>query len=592
MRRHLAAVVAAVALASGLVAGCGIPDHTEVKTEERGPVQGSDTETSPPRVPKEREEATSKAEFVANFLEAAAGEFETSGPRLQKYLAPEAGKINIKAGVAVVQVMSIHWVDENKVTLTVRHLGLLNANGEILEPTETETETQYALEVGELEGGPPGFFVKKAPPQVILMNVEALASFYTERPVYFWNADHTALIPDLRWLPTDVSEGRVPTELLKMIERGPSPWLVGAAEPLPDGSKLIINAPQEGNQLTMNWSPQAVDNDSQDFLAQQVAWTLGRFPPAKLQLKINGQVRADYDTMPLQARLRYPIGPDIHAFAVLDGKIKALADSAGAIPSPLAGAADQNVRWAAFERSGDQLFGAVVSDKNKTLRLGSTTDGAIDALSVVPGIVATSPPTWIPGARIGLVTTDTGLYAFRPDGKSELVTLRGVTGPITSVAAAPEGQRIAVIADHNLFVVSLSVAQDGTLEFARARPLVAPLDALTAVAWSGETTLAVAGSGGESNRPAIIDVTVDGVRRFDRTLDAHAPVSMIVAYPENAVLGRTTSMVLYEADNQTWLARPAPTQIKRSDLAGETTPPSPSSDNPPPSEPTAPFYVY
>lgn len=600
MRRILIAVMAAVALTTGLVAGCGIPDHTEVKTEDRGPVAGSDHETSPPGTPKERQDATSPAEFVANFLEAPAGEFETSRPRVQQYMAPELrDSVTFKPGVAVVEVLGSHWdVNvENKVTITVRHLGLLNADGEILRPTEMET--QYTLEFGEIEGASPGFFMTKAP-QVTLMNVDALPVFYTQRTVYFWNADHTALIPDLRWLPTDVSPGRVPTELLKMIERGPSPWLGDVASPLPEGSKLIINAPQEGNQLTMNWSPQSVDNgSSEDYLAQQVAWTLGPAPPAKLNLKINGQLQKDYDTVSLQAQLPYPVGRDVNAFAVLDGKIRALAGPAATLPSPLTGAADQNVRWAAFSRSGDQLLGAVVGDKNTvvgdkntTLFVGSATDGSIDTLSPVRGIVATSPPTWIPRAKIGLVTTADGLYTFAADGTSKKVAPTEIPGTVTSVAAAPEGHRIAVIADRKLFVVALSITQDGTLAFEPPRPLVAPLVSLTAVAWTGETSLAVGGTSEETNRPAIVDLSIDGVRHYDRTLDARATVTMIAAYPENQTLDRS-SAVMYGAGNQTWSLRPPqPIPVERANLAGETPQPSPSSGNPPPSQPTAPFYIY
>ena len=54
----------------------------------------------------------------------------------------------------------------------------------------------------------------KAPPVALLLDVEALQTYYTERTIYFWNNDGTALVPDLRYLPKEVPRAGVPTKLL------------------------------------------------------------------------------------------------------------------------------------------------------------------------------------------------------------------------------------------------------------------------------------------------------------------------------------------------------------------------------------------
>jgi hypothetical protein len=161
---------------------------------------------------------------------------------------------------------------------------------------------------------------------------------------------------------------------------------------------------------------------------------------------------------------------------------------------------------------------------------------------------------------------------------------------IAAVAAAPDGQRIAVIAgpanDRQLYVVPVSVAQEGAVTFEDPRRLDAPLDDLTAVAWSGETTLAVGGTDA-SNRLSIVDVTVDGARSTPRIYDAQGAITTIAAYPENTVLGMSTTL-LYQANNLAWQALGSSRQLGRAAIDGEPATASPS-DGP---QPTAPFFVY
>ncbi|GAA1878498.1 LpqB family beta-propeller domain-containing protein [Asanoa iriomotensis] len=583
--RRFAGLVVASGLVAGLVAGCGIPDYTEVKVDRAGPVSGSDQQADPELVPPDRLAAADIQGFVANYLTAAAGEFAPGGKREQRVRDFVAGAAPSLDNVNVVEVQSIVVKpNDTDVELTVRHLGRLDGQGKISPPDEGTT--RYQLQVKAEEDG--RWRLTKVPPEALL-DFDALTTYYTERTLYFWNPDHSALVPDLRWLPREVPNSRVPTELLEMIEGGPSPWLGNAVLGLPADSKLLTNAPIDNDLLTMNWSP-AVGNDEHDYLAQQVAWTMrgSGLSPRWLQIKINGQAQAKQDVNDLLRRTPYPIDAEPHAYAILDKKVSALTEPAGTpAPVPLAAALNQNVRWAAFNRTANGYDAAIV--KGDKLQVGSGA-GAVTELTEVPGVAAASPPVWLPNSRMGLVVgTDKRLYVFDVDRTARRLAPTGLRD-ITAVAAAPDGQRIAVIAGGRVYVLPLSITAEG-LKLVAPRSVIAPLRDLKAVAWSGENSLSIAGTDG-SERLSIIDVTVDSARRTPRIYDAHGDVEMIAAYPETTALGRTSSTLLYQADGATWLALGTSTKLGRSALDGPAPTPSASSDGQPQTEPIAPFFVY
>ncbi|MEV4533853.1 LpqB family beta-propeller domain-containing protein [Asanoa sp. NPDC049518] len=589
MSRRVGALVAAAGLAAGLLAGCGIPDHTDVQVDRAGPVSGADQQTSIALTPPKRTQATSVKEFVRNFLTAAAGEFDpggTTSQRLQDYVAGDATrKPSLKDEVTVVRVTDIVVADDGRnVHVAVQQVGILNSAGEILAPTSTAEG--YDLTVRSESGSEGGWRLTKVPDDVLL-DVEALKSYYTERTVYFWNTDRTALVPDLRWLPSEVPLSRVPTELLAMIEGGPSPWLEGVALELPKDSKLLINAPIVNGQLTMNWSPPAVDRDAGgNYLLRQVAWTVSDLGTQSLQLKINGQLEDQFPVRDLIERTPYSIAPQPHAYAMLDHKIRALGSPAGIpAPVPLADPVNKDVRWAAVNRTSTGLDAAVVTTTNQ-LRMGSATgDSQVEALATVAGVTPTAPPVWLPRSRTGLVPTDGGLYAFGPGRKATKPADRGLNN-VTSVAAALDGQRIAVIANGKLYVVPVSVMQDGQLSLGNPRLLSTPLADVSAVAWSGETAVSVSGKDSQG-RMSIVDVSVDGARRTQRIYDGEGRIAMIAAYPEIKALGRSAT-ILYQAQDLAWLAAGSSTQLVRS-MVDDAPTASPGSGD---TQPTAPFFVF
>ncbi|GIF48856.1 sporulation and spore germination protein [Asanoa ferruginea] len=597
MRRRLAAAALAVGLSAGLMAGCGIPDHTEVEVEGVGPQSGSGPQPNIAPQPKKPIDATNTKEFVTNFLAAAAGEFDVkeTTDRLEAYVAGGAlGADPLKDGVTVVKVESLDTKNDRDFTLRVMKLGVLNNEGEILTlPEGAPKSATYRLTVVPDSAGI-GWHLAEVPPGMPLLDVEALKTYYRERPVYFWNKEKTAMVPDLRWLPSEVGTSRVPTELLKMIAAGPSA-IADVAMAVPGSSKLLGNALIDDEVLTMNWSSDATKDDYQELLAKQVAWTVRGtdLTPDKLILKINGQIVSEYDVeSDLLEKTSYPIGAEVHPYAILDGKVRAIGSPAGTPgPDPLTGAADQNLRWAAFDRSGDALAAATVARDDKALlRVGTTAPGsAVSTVVAVQGIQPTSAPVWLPRSGLGLAVTDSGLWQFDATGKRRKIDSGEIPGKLTAVATAPDGQRLAVLAGGQVYFVPVSVV-NGVVTLYGSRPLFTGLTSLTAVAWTAETRLSVGGTDPETAKHSIVDVTVDGGSQTPRINNVEAEIAMIAVYPENFPLGRD-SVVLYQADNRSWMARGGlPTELGRSSLPGEPTNASPPPDEQ--SQPVSPFFVY
>jgi len=294
MRWRVAAVAASVLTL--LAGGCGIPDNTDVRPLRPGPSAGATSGVEQPTLPNKREDTTDPAQFVKNYLAAAAGDFDTAAQRVKDFLSP-AAKFKPQADVIrVIRLVEEPLVNPGspKVTLKAREVGALGQRG-ILEPSSDSRVLQYQVEIDRANDG---LFVTKAP-QFLLLADTALEQFYTPRTIYFWNQDHTGLIPDGRYLENSVPAEQIPTKILDWLITGPAPWLTSVAEALPEGTKPNGNVPAITDEtLQINLSGQAVPPDAPviglDRLQKQLRWSLRPYLPATLELTIEHSAKEKY----------------------------------------------------------------------------------------------------------------------------------------------------------------------------------------------------------------------------------------------------------------------------------------------------------
>jgi hypothetical protein len=603
MKRRLRLLLAAPLAAVLLAGGCGIPDSTDVQRVGPGPSSGTSTSDDTAPIRNGREASTDPRTFVNYYLEAAAGDPNGAKDRVKQFLSPTAG-----AGFkAPDEIRVIHLVDtlvnpgSDEVTLRAQTVGVLTPNG-MINPSSDFAETEYKLTVSTTSGQD-GLFVTKAPP-VLLLTDDALNQFYERRKIYFWNLEHTGLVPDVRYLPRDLPSEQVPNQVIKWLIDGPSPQLDGAVESLPEGTLLDGNVPAPSDdKLQINLSGQAVqppdDPAALDRLRRQLMWSLRPNLPRTLVLKVGSQDGAEYGgTDYLTSNAAYALAATPERFLIYNGQIRRMSktpEATQAVPV-LRPEANRFVRAAALSSAGPRRFAALVvtAGGQQELRVGATVaEEQVNLSRVRLPAGVTGEPVWAITstdphvAAVGLITVGGRLYSFSTDSPTVTEVSGGLNGGISTVAVAPDGRRLALVSAGRLYTAVLSTSGDGVQLLQPEQVLTAGLRRVSAVDWSSETWLTVAGNRSDRNRVAIFEMTVDGSQIRSRLDDIGTEsVTYLTAYPVSPVSNSDSSdTVAYVANGDAFDVLSGPVRIGIAEL-------SPSVTNPPSGvEPTAPFFL-
>ncbi|MBF9127677.1 hypothetical protein I0C86_01500 [Plantactinospora sp. S1510] len=611
MTRFQAAILAGVVLLASGLSACGIPDETDVRVHGPGPVADTLPADGPGAAPPPGRAASGvdPEQFARNFLTAAAGEASEAYKRVNEYIVLQ--KQFPKSGNEDVNLVRMRFPNPriirnsdgtSTVEIEVQPVGVLRANGSVDEPDDTGvTEVTYKFTIGAAPtdpGATDGLWVL-VPPQVLLMDVEALGNYYEEHTIYFWNQDGDALVPDLRYLPRAVPVQRRATQVLGWLIGGPSDWLDTGVARLPDGTGVVGNvpAPKEGGRLEVNLSVKAGELETDADLMKlykQIIWSLRTNPPLgdELELKIQNQskmtmVAADY----LRDNPIYQISGPPARYGVLAGSLYPLVNSGEGQPLavPIAAEANQNIVSAGLSRNGERISAALVTKNGNSLRLRvGAADGVVGSFRTSSTSYGSmGRPVWLKDSLddgpTGLVVADGKLWEFgADDAQLKQVSLAGTSGPVTAVGASLDGRRIAFIAAGKLYVATVRPV-DGTLTVGSVRQLATSLNAPSAVDWFGEYSLVVAGLEQEDGRAAVLRLSVDGAGEAPQVTGVGALITELAAYPYD-LEPQASPPLLYESNQ---VAYAAGTPINRADVSfGSGTPPAGTT------APTAPFYLY
>jgi hypothetical protein len=335
---------------------------------------------------------------------------------------------------------------------------------------------------------------------------------------------------------------------------------------------------------------------SLDRLQKQLRWSLRSNLPGTLHLTVEHQVEKDYTgTDYLTSNAAYRTTAEPERFVVYNAQIRRLARSYNSgQPVPIVKPQDnQGVRMAAMSTSGNRSYAALVVNESggkQALKVGTAGPGEQATMRRIPLSGTVGRPVWgksLGGAEgtIGLITAGGKLYSFAADGTNfRAVEWPGGPGPISAVAAAPDAHRVALLAGGRLYVAALSNS-DGP-QLSSARVVHTELRDLTAVDWSSEGLLVVAGVRPDSRRVAIMEVSIDGASQTSRLPDLGSnPVTYLTAVPANPTRGEETSgAIAYVLDNAAY-DEVNPDQLEVGDLAETVT-------NPPKDVlPGAPFFL-
>ncbi|HLU32465.1 MAG TPA: LpqB family beta-propeller domain-containing protein [Natronosporangium sp.] len=593
-RRTLAAILAAT-VAGVLVGGCGVPAHTDVQVE--GPPAefggtGAGGEPDPPPGP---EEAADEQELVDFFLRAAAADPENPMDALRPFIHPDVrADWDPDTRVYVARIGDDPVVTRGETVrfeLEVRRVGVLTSNG-MIEPRTFQGEPRSVVLRVASEPVPPAdrppagglrYWLVDVPP-MILLDDRALELHFDPRPIYFWDTHEGALVPDLRWLPHAVPETQRPQAAVDWLIAGPAPWLAETVASV-EGVERVGNVVpgQESLEVRLTVPPETVDLPKLDA---QLWWSLRPDLDGGVDLivVVNGEPRHLRDSY----REANPV-PDRPpaSFAVLDGEIRQHVP-AEAVPVPALAGGVENVRRAAISR--DRRHAALVQPApDGRDRLTLTQPGRQTPTDLVAGAIG--QPVWLnnpPGS--GLVVADGELWQFvSGEKKVERVDV-DLPEPLTAVAVAPDGRRIALVAGGRLYLASMARAGGTVMLSSPPRPLATTASNLDGVAFLREEWLAVVGTAQGQSR--LFELTVDGA--LERELPGGGlgnpdRIGSFVAHPGDPTDPADRGTIMFQADDLSWryVHPQSPVRITAELLRGYETP-DPEVE---PSEPSAPFFV-
>lgn len=541
---------AAVALIGvGLAASaCGVPttsvpivDHTFPKV---GPAPG--VELSSPQPP---DSFTDVKKFLSDGYLSVLGGTATAADEVKavsSFLTPEFSQKLQDAwkGKAALPITVVRAVgdlvpnggtqnnpDVNDVAGTFEIIGTFDPQAGMFSPAPAGTRKTVQFQVAQTNHR---FRVKSAPAELFMSDI-ALATYYATETIYLWNSDQTILIPDLRYVPLSLLQttpARVATQIVKWVLAGSaSPWVSGATGgPFAPGLELtdpVLPVVAGAYQVDLQANAGALSVAELNLLSYQLRWSLGSLSgdplnetapvPSPIQLLINGSQRSIDNTdayfenvrnlSPVRGRgaaVRYAVAGG----AVYRVDLQHIPTVFSTINSVVSAAVN-----------GSETNGAVVrgAPGNQSLWVGRMTGRAAPRYVEVAGLpkaTLTRPQFLLYPPSTVAVAGGGKLYLVGPDNRARAVPIPANVGTVEAFAVSTDSQRLAFVADGNLYMSVLTVPVAGTTNAAVSvtsihQVNVKPsLTAVSVVAWASTRQLAVGGN--STSGPALLTVNADG----------------------------------------------------------------------------------
>ncbi|MER7002417.1 LpqB family beta-propeller domain-containing protein [Dactylosporangium sp. NPDC000555] len=624
------ALAAVLSLALGLT-GCGLPSRTDPRYV--GPPMSAATTQIEAWAPPGPGDATTASKLISHFLQASVGgnmgsdgEQKTANndtrDRLRQFMTDDLGpRWNPVPGLTIVKDPEIQEIADGpgqfKIEVTLQPIGKLTDSGEFQINTQTPDPIKISYTARTVAGGQ--LRLSGYVPDQLYLTVSGLKSGYDWQPIYFWEsgAGQGKLVPDLRYMPRTLLQTKRAGQVLDWLRQGPSQWLQSVAALLPEaiefkGTPVIENGVVKVN-LGAKATKIAAGGQELTRLARQIRWSLATgpdHPAVRLTIENQSDDASSDNWLEDNVATRLPISaPD--KYYVSGGTVRAAGSDAGpALFAP--GGLNTQVVSAAINREGSRA--ALVRQVSKTqqqLFVSSDEQGPpkYEPTDVSAGQL--SRPAWMnyPERRLLIsdgtrlwVSTDASARKFDRVEPSNALQI----GPITAFAVAPEGHRIALIANSNgtsgaLIVAALQLV-NGKLTIGSPQQIYTSLGDNQGVGWLTETTLVVGGA--PSPAPpagvppySLVAITVDGAEEDVLPAGATRPPSQTDV---SKVVVRTNNP--RDSLSFAWPRMPVTAMVESNGVArevyrdsfgalslGESTPTTPPSGEPP-ANPTAPFY--
>jgi hypothetical protein len=344
-------------------------------------------------------------------------------------------------------------------------------------------------------------------PDGILINALDFGVTFRPFPVYFSDAGHRFLVPDIHWFPYTPA---VPTALVRALLGGPAPWLSPAVTTgAPPGTRMAVNsvvvsvrtATVDLNDAALTASP-----EERQLLERQLRETLSGFADA-VKVTVQG---ADYD-IPSggwaddsgEAATGPRVDPSVDARPIVLDAAGRVARVEGSEPEseivPVKGVEKLAVPGASRPAaSSDGTVFAVLGPLRQSLLL--QLPGTPQATAVIRGQQGLTAPSFDPQGWVWTspATNHGVVYAARTDGVTTVPApwLNGYQ--VESLRASRDGARLLIGARRGnraaVFVAAVPRQSDGRpAEVKSPLSLMPDLQTVTDTAWVSEGQVAVLG---------------------------------------------------------------------------------------------------
>jgi hypothetical protein len=620
-------VLRAIVLGSAVLAApaaCGLPSGGRPIVDGPAPPAGPGTTNTDGQAPLPLpQDATDPGVLVKNFLSAVAGkldvdtDFNKANDRAKAYLTVRAQRTwQSGSQVTVVRVVSspassAGLAGETFVDVRLQAVGFLRSDGTVASISNTSVPPAVPMRFTVVlnEAQPGSYLIDEIAPQSangsvltgMLLDSDGLNNqWYTPQLIYFWSTDpnRKGLVPDLRYVPRvgQLSQEVQRTEIVNWVLGGPSDLvtdavvnnlyagitLVGPSLVPPDPNGLLIN---------LSASPQGL---APQQVVDQLRWSLRSFYEGTVRLQEGSQnVKVDGSTnLYLKSNLAdqpYSKADDT-AYCVVGGVVRAV-ENPDKLPAALTNLSRDNtgVRYAAL--SAGYPYAALVKTDNRLYVGGVRRDNSdpIFVQASLPGTNWTRPAFLPADDPVVLVAVDGGLYRVDLGGTPTEIGIGNYS--VTAFSVAPDGHRIALIANGSAFVASLRVDGLG-ISVGSLRYISSGLTGLTGIAWSQLGRVLIAGRGAINYQLA--EATIDGAFAETWTAAYQYKITSVVALPYPPSVTAGNERVMVQTDHniayRSSPGRSVPITLKASDNSPS---PSASPSHAPVSAPVPsnPFYM-
>ena len=436
-------------VAAGVLTGCaGIPTsgqviaHDEIDSAGRAaPFVGGEVQGPEPGQTAE--------EVVDGFLEAM-NFYEANYATAREYLTTEASRewdpdvlTTIYRNESTTQETTL---DRVRVRLNV--WATVRAQREF-EKAPPRTDEEYFVRLVQEDGE---WRISNPPPGLIIRDAD-FAEEFAAHNLYFYEPGFQALVPDTVYLPV---RGQLSTLLAQKLLEGPSERLQPAVETaFPEPTELAVDAVAvtDGEaDVKLTEDVLRASGTQRDQMVLQLAWTLGQISDVE-RVKVHGGqvvldealVRTFPDSDPVSTRA-------LSLFAVTDAGVVQLDDNH--VPTPVMGPLGGHAGVEDVAVNPQMTHAVVVDEGRTTLKWSALAlDGVVDIIA--QGRALRSPSVDLTGLAWVIEGSEGGskLIVASPESGQETVPVSGLdVSRLEAVAVAPDGARIALVADGVVYV--------------------------------------------------------------------------------------------------------------------------------------------